>query len=416
MDLVPFRLFARPVGIAREHGALLRQPFLQEVAAALRRRLRVELAARRLHRLARDDPAGAEHQADVPQRRERLLQHDHAGFLVLHLDMVERRPVAGIGRFRLRVGHALEGELHVVGGDRAEAVGPHQAVDQRELDMRVVDLLQARRAVQLPGPFVAGLHAGETDEDVAHDVVFRRRLAVGRVEVLDVAVGAHPQDLAVLRQRDPRIERGGQPGRRHGSENLPPGETQSSSPCPLSLLCTLSSGFRQDARRDRALATSCVRRGRAECGSPTPARIRALPFIGLKCAGDQELGLRHPHLRPGIERDAEIAAAEFLAPMDARFGRERIVGVDRVEAARPRTVFPVEILDMDETVILVALDRRPAPVRTSRVTIDLAPAGPDHELPQWRRIFRRREGREDPHPPPAAGAPATPARSRRRSR
>ena len=124
---------------------------------------------------------------------------DDAGVLVLDLDHFENRPVILVGGFLCRIGDALVGELHVFGGHLAE-LPPENLMPGFSLKAMVlpstcsIDL----RGIEFPFPGVGRFAAHQPVEDAAHDVVFRRGLAVGRIEDLDIAIGSRAQNRGIL--------------------------------------------------------------------------------------------------------------------------------------------------------------------------------------------------------------------------
>jgi hypothetical protein len=141
---------------------------------------------------------------------------------VLDLDPLERRPVVPVWRLVLGIGHALERELDVLGGQLAEAAGELDALPQREIDVALVHLLDRLRGVQLPVPAVARLGLDQVREDRVHDVALGLGEPVQGVEHLQVRIGADAQHAPVLRPHPPRRrERGGAEGAAHQQERSP---------------------------------------------------------------------------------------------------------------------------------------------------------------------------------------------------
>ena len=226
LDLLEAAGLAVPVRVAHEREALLGLPALDHIGPGGRRRLGRVAAARLLDRLLAHDATRARRQRARPERREGLLEHDHSGILVAHLDVVELGEVVGVLRLLGRIGDALVAELDVVGGHLAEAVREHDARPQGELDMRRVDLLDRRRPGRPPAPNVADLVVDQLGVDAAHDVALGLRLAVRRVEHLEIGIGAHPEHAALLGEAEARPRRRSHPEGCAALEQGAAGETK----------------------------------------------------------------------------------------------------------------------------------------------------------------------------------------------
>ena len=196
MDLVEGRLLALPARIALEHDDAARLHGLDAVGAGARQHVGGDLGdVLRLHRLTRDDQAGARGQRREPQRLERLLEDDDAGMRAGDLDLVELLPVGAVAHLVGGIGDALVGELDVVGGDLAVAVAPHHALAEFEADAGRRLLHDLAGELLLPLPFLAGHHADQALPDRAHDVVVDGAEAPARIQRLDRLFAAALQDL-----------------------------------------------------------------------------------------------------------------------------------------------------------------------------------------------------------------------------
>jgi hypothetical protein len=128
VDALEIGGLAREVGVALQHPALA-QAVLDHAVGARDggRNGGGDLAARGLDRFLAEDRAGQIGQRDRPDRREGALHVDDAGVRAGHLDMGEGAEVGLDARVVLLDHVAVEREFHVLGGDLAEAVGPHLA-------------------------------------------------------------------------------------------------------------------------------------------------------------------------------------------------------------------------------------------------------------------------------------------------
>ena len=208
-----------------------------------------------------------------------------------------------------------------------------------------------------------------------------------------------------------------QSGRRHGSENLPPASERISfghQNLPASCRCVpCASTMTQKLR----LGNAPVRHGRAECGSASSARRRAVALHRLRvCRSIRNSFLVTRICVRASHRDCENRPRpKFLAPVDVGFGRERIVGMDCVAAARARPVIPVEILDPDRPSSWKrSVTSRPVQASRTHLHACCAPARTTSES-AGAACSAGANGPQLLHPPTAAGAPAAPASSRRRS-
>jgi hypothetical protein len=148
----------------------------------------------------RDDAARAVADGDRHQARIRLAELDAAGMRPGDLDLRQPRPVGLVGGNLTVDGRdreALEGELDVLGGHLAEAVGEHLPRLEREFDERRANLFQLGSGVELETGTVQ-LQGGQPLEHAADDVGIVRAAAEGRVERGDVALDADGDAVLLL--------------------------------------------------------------------------------------------------------------------------------------------------------------------------------------------------------------------------
>ncbi len=198
-------------GLRREHEHLLRPPFLDHIGAGGRWRCGREPAAGPLEGFAAHDAARSRGQRAGPERRERLLQDDHAGVTAGHFDLIERGEVVPVLRLLRRIGDPLVAELDVVGGHLAEAAREQDARPEREADPGAVKLLDRCRGRRSPVPFVAGPVLDQPGEEAAQDVALGLALPVRRIEHLKVGRGAYPEHVHVLGMPDAGPHHRGRP-------------------------------------------------------------------------------------------------------------------------------------------------------------------------------------------------------------
>ena len=146
-----------------------------------------------LEGLLRDDAARAVGQGDDPERRGGRLEDDLARERAGHLHVVEGRPIAGVVDLLacfVRGDEALEGEFDILGRERAIAAGEGLVRTQGEVDLRIADLLDIRRGIELPFRRTR-LEGDEALHDGVQDIDIERAGAIGGIEIAQVALDPH---------------------------------------------------------------------------------------------------------------------------------------------------------------------------------------------------------------------------------
>ena len=258
------------------------------------------------------------------------------------------------------------------------------------------------RPGRAPLPGVARRIVDQLGVDRPHDVAFRLRLAVRRVEHLQIGIGAHPQHARVLRAAETRAR----PPRRARAQRCPAagcGGKDDTTACRCLLVSLPPASAR---RRAWLVADASIAAHRRPADLPAPARLytrsrgtlrsqvrektRRSPSNASMRRGDLERVAGAGHHRAGRGADPPGAARAASRSRRSRPGPRSDRRPDRV--ALDRGLADLEVDRVEPVDALVVGDRGRGDA-AQRIALDLALAAArqQHGAPPGRRRLGLRE-------------------------